>query len=148
MASTNGAPRVLMIALDAAEPTLVERWMNEGRLPNLRRLRDGGGHGRLRSSADWLAGSPWPTFHTGTTPGEHGMYHFVQWHPKRMTFVRPSSDWLPLRPFWRDAADRGRRVIAIDLPLTYPPQPLNGIEISGWCNDDLLAPHDSCIGGY
>lgn len=132
-----------MVALDAAEPALIERWMDEGSLPNLARLRQRGCYGRLDSSADWMAGSIWPTFHTGTTPGDHGLYHFVQWHKERMDLFRPSPDWLPQRAFWRDAATQGRRVIAIDVPSTYGPQPFDGVEISGWCNTDLLAPAGS-----
>jgi len=138
--SANSAGRVLMIALDAAEPSLVEKWMDEGLLPNLRRLRDQGSSGRLSTSADWLAGSPWPTFYTGTTPAEHGIYHILQWQPDRMTFGRPSPEWLPLRPFWRDLGQNGRRVIALDLPMTYPPEPISGVEISGWATHDLLSP--------
>ena len=96
-----------MIALDAAEPRLIERWMDEGQLPNLARLRRAGSYCRLGSTADWLAGSIWPTFHTGTFPGEHALYHFVQWHPRKMTLLRPSSDWLTQRVFWREAAREG-----------------------------------------
>lgn len=129
-----------MIALDAAEPSLVERWMEEGHLPNLSRLRDEGSYGRLRSSAEWLAGSPWPTFHTGTLPGDHGHHHFVQWRKERMEMVRPAPEWLPMRTFWREAGQNGCRVLAIDVPSAYGPQPFDGIEIYGWCNTDLLAP--------
>ena len=143
MAAASPNRRVLMIALDAAEPTLIEQWMVEGRLPNLARLRADGSYGRLGSSADWLAGSIWPTFHTGTSPGSHGLYHFVQWHKERMDLVRPSADWLPQRVFWREAPMEGRRVIAIDVPSTYPPEPFDGLEISGWCNTDLLGPEGS-----
>ena len=131
---------VLMIALDAAEPSLVERWMADGSLPNLQRLRARGAYGRLRSTADWLAGSPWPTFYTGTPPAEHGVYDFLQWRADRMALARPEPDWLPLRPFWRDVSDAGCRVIAIDLPMTFPPEPIDGVEISGWATHDLLAP--------
>jgi predicted AlkP superfamily phosphohydrolase/phosphomutase len=129
-----------MIALDAAEPSLVEKWMDEGLLPNLRRLRDQGVSGRLSTSAEWLAGSPWPTFYTGTTPAEHGIYHILQWQAGRMTFGRPSPDWLPLHPFWRSLGQHGRRAIAVDLPMTYPPEPFDGVEISGWATHDLLSP--------
>jgi predicted AlkP superfamily phosphohydrolase/phosphomutase len=131
--------RVLMIALDAAEPSLIEQWMDEGRLPNLARLREEGSYGRLGSSADWLAGSIWPTFHTGTLPADHGLYHFIQWHRERATLARPSASWLPQRVFWRDAAEAGRRVVAVDVPAVYEAEPFNGVEISGWCNTDVLA---------
>lgn len=132
--------RVLMVALDAAEPRLIEQWIADGVLPNLERLRARGGYGRLASTADWLAGSPWPTFYTGTLPAEHGLYDFLQWRAEHMALARPGPDWLPLRPFWRDVSEAGRRVLVIDVPMTFPPEPLGGVEISGWATHDLLAP--------
>jgi predicted AlkP superfamily phosphohydrolase/phosphomutase len=143
MTSPRAKNRVLMIALDAAEASLIERWVKEGRLPNLSRLFESGSYGRLGSSADWMAGSPWPTFHTGTLPADHGHYHFIQWHRERMRFLRPTREWLPQRAFWRDAAAAGRRVLAIDLPSIYGPEPLNGVELIGWSNTDLFEPPGS-----
>ena len=131
---------VLMIALDAAEPALIERWMDEGHLPNLDRLRRQGSYGRLGSTADALAGSVWPTFHTGTLPGDHALYHFVQWKAGAMAYRRPTPEWLPQAVFWRQASEQGRRVVAIDLSLLHPPEPIDGIEVSGWCAHDLLCP--------
>jgi predicted AlkP superfamily phosphohydrolase/phosphomutase len=139
MLSPGSKNRVLMIALDAAEPSLVERWIQEGRLPNLARLRECGGYGRLASSAELLAGSIWPTFHSGTLPGDHAHHHFIQWDKERMALLRPTTDWLPQRVFWRDAAAAGRRTVAVDVPSVYAPEPFNGVEIYGWCNTDLLA---------
>ncbi len=133
-------PRVLMIGLDAAEPALVERWMDDGTLPHLAGLRARGSYRRLASSAAWLAGSPWPTFYTGTSPASHGFYHFLQWDPERMAMVRPGPDWLPVRPFWRALGASGPRCLVIDAPSTYPPEPFAGTEISGWASHDHLAP--------
>jgi len=133
------ARRVLLIGLDAAEPELVERWTADGTLPHLATLRQDGAYGRIRSSADWLVGSPWPTFYTGTHPGAHGFYHYLGWRPERMETVRPTPDWLPLTPFWR-ALGGDLRVIAVDLPLTYAPGPFGGVEISGWATHDGLVP--------
>ncbi len=130
---------VLMIALDAAELSLVRRWMEEGALPNLRALKERGAFGPLASTAGWLVGSPWPSFYTGLPPSEHGLYHYLVWRPDLMRHERPAPQWLPLRPFWRElAADR--RVVAVDIPLTYAPQPFAGIEISGWATHETLEP--------
>lgn len=129
-----------MIGLDAAEPRLIERWMGDGSLPHLRRLREQGGYGRIGSSADWLAGSPWPTFYTGMPPGDHGFYHHLCWRAARMQTMRPTPDYLPLTPFWRELSRLGPRVIALDVPLTYEPEPFNGVEISGWATHDGLVP--------
>jgi len=130
--------RVLIIALDSAEPSLVERWMNDGTLPNLRRIRFQGAYGRLKSSADWLAGSPWPTFYTGTSPAEHGLYETNQWRAERMQEVQTSPEWLPLYPFWRRLGENGLRVISVDPPMTYPPEQINGVEICGWLTNDSI----------
>jgi predicted AlkP superfamily phosphohydrolase/phosphomutase len=139
MSSEKASPLV-MIALDAAEPSLVEQWMEEGILPNLEQLRARGAYGRLATSAEWLAGSPWPTFYTGTTPADHGVYHFMQWYADRMNYARPRPDWLRTSPFWRGLGSNGRHVVAIDLPMTYAPESFNGVEISGWATHDMLSP--------
>lgn len=128
---------VLMIGLDAAELTLVERWMAAGALPQLQALRERGTWTRLGSTAKWLVGSPWPSFYTGTPPAEHGLYHYLLWRPELMTSTRPAPDWLPLRPFWRDIAGQ-RRVVAVDVPLAYAPGEFDGVEISGWATHETL----------
>ena len=129
-----------MIGLDAAEPALIERWIADGTLPQLASLRARGSYRRLASSAACLAGSPWPTFYTGTSPASHGFYHFLQWHAERMAMVRPGPDWLPVQPFWRALGAAGPRCLVIDAPSTYPPEPFPGIEISGFATHDHLYP--------
>jgi predicted AlkP superfamily phosphohydrolase/phosphomutase len=138
---TDHTPSIFMIALDTADPRLIERWTGDGSLPHLRRLRERGAYGRLASSADWLVGSPWPTFYTGTTPADHGRYHFLSWRSDQMALVRPDPDWLPLEPFWRHVAAAGHRTVAFDIPFTYPPhEPLNGVELTGWATHDIMGP--------
>jgi predicted AlkP superfamily phosphohydrolase/phosphomutase len=130
---------VLMIGLDAAEISLIQRWMDEGALPNLRSMRDRGAFGRMASTAQWLEGSAWPTFYTGKPPSEHGMYHYLMWRPERMRYERPSAQWMQLQPFWRAIA-MTRRVVAVDIPLAYAPPAFDGIEISGWATHATLEP--------
>jgi predicted AlkP superfamily phosphohydrolase/phosphomutase len=129
-----------MIGLDAAEPNLIEAGIAEGWLPNLRRLREQGAYGRLASSARWLAGSPWPTFYTGTGPEQHGFYHWQQWRADKMWIYRCDPAWLPLEPFWRSWGSASPRVVAFDVPMTYAPRPFNGVEVCGWASHDRLVP--------
>jgi len=129
----------LMIGLDAAEVSLIQHWMDEGVLPNLRSMRDRGAFGPLTSTAPWLVGSPWPSFYTGTPPSQHGLYHYLVWRPERMQHERPAAHWMTLNPFWRSIA-ASRRVVAVDVPLVYAPRPFDGIEISGWATHEILDP--------
>jgi predicted AlkP superfamily phosphohydrolase/phosphomutase len=134
--------KILAIGLDAAEPSLIEKWMNDGSLKNLAALRAKGSFGKLATSADWLAGSPWPTFYTSQLPGKHGFYHYMQWKSDKMDYERPNPEWIPLNPFFRNL-DNNLKVIAVDMPLTYPPEKFNGVEISGWASHDRIYPMSS-----
>lgn len=128
-----------MIGLDAADPLLIDRWIADGSLVNLARLKAAGTHGRLETSARYLAGSPWPTFYTGRPPSHHGIYADFQWHQETMAYARPRADWLVARPFWR-SLDAGRSVFVYDVPMVLSCEPFPGTEISGWASHDKLGP--------
>jgi predicted AlkP superfamily phosphohydrolase/phosphomutase len=134
--------RVLAIGLDAAEAGLIEKWISEGYLKNLASLKSKGSYGRLSSSAEWLAGSPWPTFYTGTMPGKHGFYHYLQWRSDKMDYERPNPGWFASVPFWRNL-ENSYKAIAVDIPTAFPAVPFNGIEISGWASHDKMFPASS-----
>lgn len=142
VARSRARRRVLMIGLDAADPEVVERWMEDGTLPHLAALRRRGVFGRLASSAKYVAGSPWPTFYTGQPPSEHGLYHDFQWRHERLQFAAPDADWLPVEPFWRHLAGDIDTVV-YDVPFTPGCQAFHGIEVSGWATHDKLAPPQS-----
>jgi predicted AlkP superfamily phosphohydrolase/phosphomutase len=134
--------KVIAIGLDAAEPSLIEKWMDEGYLKNLASLRARGSYGRLNSSADWLVGSTWPTFYTSTLPGKHGFYHYLQWKGDQMDYDRPNPEWIDAVPFWQKDCNNCR-VIAVDIPLARPRATINGIEISGYALHDRIFPISS-----
>ena len=140
MTHLNPHSPVLMIALDSADPRLIELWTEDGTLPNLKRLREIGSYGRLASSAKWLDGSPWPTFYTGSTSADHGVYSHTQWDAEQMKHELVNPERYTINPFWRSLSATGRRVIAIDLPMTFPPEPFDGLEIYSLMNCDLLGP--------
>ncbi|MGH7571809.1 MAG: alkaline phosphatase family protein [Gemmatimonadota bacterium] len=137
-----GTGRILMIGLDAADSGLVDRWIDDGTLPNLRALRGRGLRARLKTTARDLAGSPWPSFYTGTHPGQHGIYHDYQWRHERMRYAAPSEEWLPARPFWRNL-ESPLRTLAYDVPLVFSCEPFPGWEIAGWATHDAPVPPSS-----
>ncbi len=125
--------RVVLIGLDSAEATLIEPWISDGTLPNLRRLRERGAYGRLGSSAAQITGTPWPTFATSQSVTQHGYYHYLQWDPERMDYFRPGPGRLPLNPFWRRIGEHGVRTISLDTPFTYRAGGTSEcVELCGW----------------
>ena len=142
---SSDSPRapVVAIGLDAADWSLIERWARDGTMPNMKRLYEQGARGRLISTVDWLAGTPWPSFYTGSYPPDHGFLFHLQWRPATMRHERPSNDWLPMTPFYRRFGDYGKRVIAIDVPITYAADSLNGVELTSWSTHDKVTPPTS-----
>jgi predicted AlkP superfamily phosphohydrolase/phosphomutase len=134
---------VLAIGLDSSAWPLIEGWARGGFLPNLKRLYERGAHGRLNSPVDWLAGTPWPSFYTGSYPPDHGFLFHLQWRAETMRHERPGPEWLPMSPFYRRFGDHGKRVIAIDVPIAYAPEPMDGIEITSWSTHDKVGPTTS-----
>jgi predicted AlkP superfamily phosphohydrolase/phosphomutase len=130
---------VLMIGLDAAEATLIDRLCEEGRLPALRALMQRGCQGRLGCEASLFAGGVWPTFYTSKSVPWHGIYHHIEWRPDRMRFELIAEDWLPERPFWERLERSAYRVAIVDVPLVVgTPRATNGIQLAGWGTHDPL----------
>jgi predicted AlkP superfamily phosphohydrolase/phosphomutase len=130
--------KVAMIGIDAAELSVIEA--SPASFPNLSRALERGATRRLCSTAGALAGSVWPTFYTGAAPGEHGVYHHLQWDAQAMRLRRVSADWLYCEPFWYELERRGLRVIAMDVPMSFPSRLSRGVEVINWGSHDQLGP--------
>lgn len=132
------AAPVVMIGLDAAESTVVERLCCEGKLPTLDSLRQSGCFGCLEAQATIFSGGVWPTFYTAKRVPWHGIYHDRLWRHDKMRFEMAHDRWLPTRPFW-ELLDREYRVAIVDVPMVLrAPGSMNGILISGWRTHDRV----------
>jgi predicted AlkP superfamily phosphohydrolase/phosphomutase len=128
--------KVAMIGLDAAELSFIQQHLTS--LPTLRRMLDSGTLHHLESTAGVFPGSVWPTFYSGTQPGEHGVYHHLQWDFEAMQLRRVAENWLYVEPFWYALERRGLRVATIDVPMTFPSRLDQGLEVINWGSHDEL----------
>src|SRR5580658_4310256 len=69
--------RVIFLGLDGLDPSLTEKFMDEGKLPNLARLREQGSYRRLRTTFPALSPVAWSTFATGVNPAKHNIFDFL-----------------------------------------------------------------------
>ena len=109
-------------------------------LPTLKRALETGITRPLHSTAAALTGSVWPTFYAERPPGDHGIYHHLQWDASRMQLRRVTEDWLYCEPFWHELERLGSHVIAIDVPMTFRPRLKRGVEVITWGSHDELTP--------
>jgi predicted AlkP superfamily phosphohydrolase/phosphomutase len=79
-------PKVVIIGFDGADARLVTQWMDEGKLPNLAKLRDDGSFSPLQPTNPPQTPVSWASFATGTNPGKT---HIFDW------LMRNPADYLP-----------------------------------------------------
>ena len=107
---------VIAIGLDAADPVLVERWMHEGHLPNLARIRNAGAYGRLKSTVEFrgeqmelFATEPlWVDFVTGCNPTSSGAWDSMSFSTATGRVRRIDEELPAFLPFgFRQAGEGG-----------------------------------------
>lgn len=134
--NTNDRGRVLAIAVDAAESTLVRSMIDADELPALKSLLSEGRWLGVKSPAHVGSGSVWPSFLSGENPLRHGVYGEWCWEPERMGIRRMTG--LALTPFWRRLAENGTSVGVLDVPFMPLVGLKQGFEVSEWGPHDLF----------
>lgn len=124
--------KLLFIGLDAADRELIERWADEGHLPNIARLRSSGIWGSLETTADTVHVSAWPSIFSGVTPDKHGLYHAYVMREGEQAPVRPRPEECPAPFLWKLLSEHGKKSIVMDAFLTCPLRDFNGIQIVDW----------------
>ena len=153
--------RAVILGFDGMDPELAERFMKEGRLPNLSKLRDKGTFSKLRTTFPAISPVAWSTFLTGVNPGKHNIYDFLACDrnhylpylssaeirgPKRQIKIGKYS--IPFgkteikamrkgTPFWHWLGKAGIFSSVIRVPVTFPPEKFQGVLLSGMCVPDL-----------
>lgn len=143
--------RVIVIGLDGLEPTIVEAMQRAGQLPNLMRLQEMGGYGRLSTTYPAQTPVAWSTFSTGVNPGGHGIFDFLSRDPKTylpqlaLSRYEQKNAFVPPRvvnnrrgtPIWNLLTQAGIPSTVIRCPCTFPPDPIKGRMLSGVGVPDL-----------
>ena len=124
-------PRVLVIGLDGATLDLVEPWARSGKLPVLAGLMQRGNYAPLRSVLPVLSSAAWASFMTGVNPGKHGVFDFVRRGEGSYRLRPVSRAHIAAPSLWRTLSEHGRRVCVVNVPMTYPPEKVNGYLLSG-----------------
>ena len=125
---------VIAIGLDGAEPSLIERWMAAGKLPNLRRLQEEGCWGHLARDRELFSENVWPDLLTGVDPSHHGMIAWSQLKPDSYEFEATDATTVFRNklPFYARLSDPSRPVLIVDVPKSHPVEGLNGIQVFAW----------------
>jgi predicted AlkP superfamily phosphohydrolase/phosphomutase len=153
--------RAVILGFDGMDPELTERFISQGKLPNLAKLREQGTFRKLHTTFPAISPVAWSTFMTGVNPGKHNIYDFLARDlnnylpflssaeirgPKRSLKIGKYK--IPLgkprikgmrhgTPFWHWLGKAGIFCSVIRVPVTFPPEKFPGVLLSGMCVPDL-----------
>lgn len=118
--------KVAVFGLDGVTFDLLKPWLDEGRLPNLAKMLDGGVQGPLRSTIPPVSASAWASFATGSNPGQHGLVDFTYPAPDGYEIQVSNGRTRAVPALWEIVGHAGGQVGVVSMPMTFPPQPVNG----------------------
>ncbi len=121
--------RTLIFGVDGLSFRVLHPMMQAGYLPNFQALAHNGVEAVLESRYPPLTPPGWMSLITGLKPAKHGVYDF--WEYDEQGADRLMTHRKGGKAIWNLLSDYGKRVIVVNVPLTYPPDPVNGIVVSG-----------------
>ena len=154
--------RFIVVGLDGQDPGITDRLMAEGKLPNFSKLAAQGAYRRIQTTYPALSPVAWSSFSTGTNPGKHNIFDFLDrdlrsYLPKLSStyigrlekFVKLGKYRIPLRkpelrllrkskPFWSILGEHNIWSTVLRVPITFPPDKFYGAQLAAMCVPDLL----------
>ena len=130
--------KIVVIGLDGATFDLIKPFIAQGKLPTFKKLMDSGTWSELRSTVPPVTASAWSSFMTGKNPAAHGLFDFMQRRENSYDLAPVSARDRDGKAVWDLIGDAGKRVIVMNVPVTWPPQPVNGLLVTG-----MLTPRNA-----
>jgi predicted AlkP superfamily phosphohydrolase/phosphomutase len=124
--------RVLVIGLDGATFEVLDELFAQGLLPNLAALRERGAHGELQTTVPVISPPAWTSATTGVNPGKHNIFDFFRMPEGPGPPPLASARDRRADPVWRVLNEAGLETGVMNIPMTFPPDSVDGFFISGF----------------
>ncbi|MGD9653433.1 MAG: alkaline phosphatase family protein [Candidatus Dadabacteria bacterium] len=159
--AASGERKVIVIGFDGMDPKILSRLMEEGKLPNFKKLAEEGDYKELGTSIPPQSPVAWSDFITGMNPGGHGIFDFIHREPGTMfPYLSTSSaeppektvtvgKWvIPLssgkvsllrrgKAFWEYLTDEGIKSTVFRVPANFPTVEDGARQLSGMGTPDM-----------
>ena len=124
------AKKVLLVGWDAADWKVINKLMDEGKMPAMQSLVENGTMGNLSTLDPPFSPMLWTSIATGVRPHKHGILGFSEPDPKNQA-VRPvSSTSRKVKAIWNILTQNQMKSNIVGWWPSHPVEPINGIMIS------------------
>ncbi|MDH4207450.1 MAG: alkaline phosphatase family protein [Anaerolineae bacterium] len=129
--------KVVVIGPDGTPLSLVQKLIVQGELPNFQRIFKDGSVRPMTSAIPSVSSVAWSSFMTGKNPGKHGIYGFLDRRPNTYDTYIPNAAVMRAETLWEILSRHGKRVVVMNVPVTYPPRQVNGILVGCFLSPKL-----------
>lgn len=123
--------KLIVIGIDGATPDLLFQWIDQGKLSNFQKIKENGVVGGLNSVPNQRSAAAWSSFITGVNPGQHGIFEFYERIPLSHDICFTKTSSREGISFWKYLSEKKKKVVVVNVPMTYPAENVNGCMISG-----------------
>lgn len=127
--------KVVLIGLDAAIPSLVQKYFKNNKLPHMKKLADEGTWSELIPVFPTHTASNWNSVSTGASPKTHGVTDMVIHFPGTpLTEIQSGfySNFCQAEQIWKTAENNGKKTILMKYIASWPPNSKNVIQVEGF----------------
>jgi predicted AlkP superfamily phosphohydrolase/phosphomutase/tetratricopeptide (TPR) repeat protein len=124
------ARKLLLVGWDAADWRMIHPLLDADRMPNLKRLVEGGVMGHLLTLQPVLSPILWTSIATGKRGYLHGVHGFVEPTPDGAGLRPTSSSTRKCKALWNILAQSGKACQAIGWYASHPAEDINGVCLS------------------
>ncbi len=130
--STEPRKRVVVLGLDGTPFTFMNRLLEEGKMPNFKALLEKGDYKQMRSVYPTISSVAWSSYTTGVNPAKHGIFGFIDLSKGSYDMDLPLATSRKVPSLWKILSKAGKKVVVLNVPVTFPPEEVNGVLVSGF----------------
>jgi predicted AlkP superfamily phosphohydrolase/phosphomutase len=127
--------RTVLFGVDGLTFRVLHPLIERGDLPNFRLLSEKGCEAILESKYPPVTPAAWTSISTGKKPASHGVYDFWEYEEEQSGMARKArvrTHRKGAKAIWNILSDYNKQVLVINVPVTYPPEAVNGVMVSGY----------------
>ena len=122
--------RVLLVGWDAADWKVITPLMDAGKMPNVRRLVEGGVMAQIATLHPPLSPMLWTSIATGKRPFRHGIHGFAEPTPDGRGVQPVTNLSRKCKAVWNILSQNDLRSIVVGWWPSHPAEPINGVMVS------------------
>jgi predicted AlkP superfamily phosphohydrolase/phosphomutase len=127
--------RTVLFGVDGLTFRILHPLIERGDLPNFRMISEKGCEAILESKYPPVTPAAWTSISTGMKPASHGVYDFWEYEEEQSGIARKAhvqTHRKGAKAIWNILSEYNKQVLVINVPITYPPEAVNGVMVSGY----------------